>query len=216
MTLLSIAEAQVQSHSKNIVVVLPTSLPELARRPGIAFQLYSGSGDGKCYLYIEQHHGQRLLVLDVTDPAHIKQVNAISLSVPGPYEFVQTLANSTFLIRFGNHGGIAMIDLGKPNSPVLKGTSALYFPGPVEPMGRSGFLMAREPEFGSPATPRDYEVVDSSNPAGPSLLCTVKQVNAKIDRSETGTIFLLGSEGLTVIRRPQTEDRYKTDQSYTN
>jgi hypothetical protein len=30
-------------------------------------------------------------VLDVTDPAHIKQVNAIPLSVPGPFDFVRTI-----------------------------------------------------------------------------------------------------------------------------
>ena len=33
------AQAQVVSHSQDIVVVLPSSLPELVQRHGIAFQL---------------------------------------------------------------------------------------------------------------------------------------------------------------------------------
>ena len=42
-----IAEAEIVSHSKNIVIELPTDLPELAQHRGIALQLYSGNEDGK-------------------------------------------------------------------------------------------------------------------------------------------------------------------------
>jgi hypothetical protein len=38
---------------------------------------------------------------------------------------------------------------------------------------------------------------------------TVAQVKHKLVKNDTGTTFLLGSEGLTVIRRPRVEDEYK-------
>jgi hypothetical protein len=36
----------------------------------------------------------------------------------------------------------------------------------------------------------------------------VKQVSGETARDETGTTFLLGSDGLTVIRHPQVEEKY--------
>jgi hypothetical protein len=210
------AKSEVVSHSNNIVVVLPANLPELARRRGIAEQVYSGSSDGSCYLYIEQHQGERLLVLNVTDPAHVKQVGAVPLTVPGPFDFVRMLGGSDYLIRFRNNLGMAVLDLRKPRTPVLTIARALEHPGQTESLGNSAFLMVSDHQMNSPAIPRDYQVVDTSNPENPSLLFTVKQVNCEIARDETGTTFLLGSEGLTIIRRPRIEESYKKAQDYTN
>jgi len=212
----AMAEALVVSHSRNVVVVMPGSLPELAQRHGIAFQLYSESGDGSCYLYIEQHNGERLLVPDVTDPAHIKQVKAVPLSVPGPFDFVRTLGNAAILVQFRSNLGMAVLDVRKPKAPALKLVSALQYPGHTESLGDSAFLMVRERQADVPVVPRDYQVVDTSDPVDPALLFTVKQVNNKIARDETGTTFLLGAEGFTVIRRPRVEEKYKTAQAYTN
>jgi hypothetical protein len=39
-------------------------------------------------------------------------------------------------------------------------------------------------------------------------------VTSKLERNETGTTFLLGHDGLTIIRRPQVEYRYKSEQGY--
>jgi hypothetical protein len=211
-----LAESEVVSHSKNIVVELPASLPELARRHGIAEQVYSESSDGSCYLYIEQHQGERLLVLNVTDPARVKQVNAVPLAVPGPFDFVRILGGSAYLIRFRNNLGMAVLDLRKPKTPVLKIAGALEYPGQTESIGNSAFLMVSDHQMNAPGIPRDYQVVDTSNPEDTSLLFTVKQVNCEIARDETGTTFLLGSDGLTIIRRPRAEERYKQAQSYTN
>jgi hypothetical protein len=52
-------------------------------------------------------------------------------------------------------------------------------------------------------------VVGSFNPANPVLLDTVRLVTDKTTRDETGTTFLLGSEGLTIIRRPRVEEETK-------
>jgi hypothetical protein len=208
--------AQVASHSKDVVVVTPGNLPELAQRHGIAFQLYTQSGDGRCYLYIEQHMGQRLLVLDVTDPAHIKQVNAISLSAPGPFDFVRAIRSSAILVQFRNNLGMALLDVRKPKAPALKRVSTLQTSGYTESLGDSAFLTVNERPNDALVVPRDYQIVDTSNPRKPALLFTVKQVNDKIARDETGTTFLLGAEGLTVIRRPRVEEKYRLAETYTN
>jgi hypothetical protein len=43
-------------------------------------------------------------------------------------------------------------------------------------------------------------------------LDTVRLVTDKTTRDETGTTFLLGSEGLTIIRRPRVEEEYEIHQ----
>src|ERR1035441_4914799 len=56
----------------NLVVVVPTELPELARRAGEAMLLRE-TVDGRALLYIEQNQGARMAILDVTDPSHVKR-----------------------------------------------------------------------------------------------------------------------------------------------
>jgi hypothetical protein len=211
-----IAEAQVISHSKDVVVVLPASLPELAHRHGIAFQLYSGSGDGSCYLYIEQHQGARLLVLNVTDPGHVILTKAVPLTVPGPFDFVRMVGTSAYLVRFRNEQGIGVLDLRKPKDPVLKMIDNLQLLGRTESLDGTAFLATEGQAMSDSEVPQDYQVVDTSNPANPSVLFTVKKVSGEIARDETGTTFLLGADGLTIIRRPRVEEQYKTAESYTN
>ena len=92
----------------------------------------------------------------------------------------------------------------------------LQHAGYSESLGDSTLLIVDQLRFDSPAIARDYQVVDTSNPADPFLLYTVKQVNATLSRNETGTTFLLGHDGLTIIRRPQVEDQFQTEQRFTN
>jgi hypothetical protein len=147
------AEKLIISHSKDVVVVLPAALPSLAQRHGIAFRLYSESGDGSCYLYIEQHEGERLLVLDVTDPTHIKQVKAVSLAVPGPFDFVRELRPWAILVQFRNNLGLAVLDLRKPKTPQLRPVSGLQYPRRTESLGDSAFLMVDEQQTDVPVVP---------------------------------------------------------------
>jgi hypothetical protein len=214
--LVGTAKAQIASHSKDIVIEQPTNLPELAQEPGIAFQLYTESGDGSAYLYIEQQNGARLVALDVTDPARVKIVRTVSLSVPGPFDFVQPLNDSAILVRFRNNMGEAALDLRKAKAPALRPLSGLQHFGHTEPLGDSAFLMVDEARVEGQPAPRDYQVVDTSNPANPTLLYTAKLVGSIITRNETGTTFLLGLDGLTIIRQPRVEERYQEEQSYTN
>jgi hypothetical protein len=52
----------------------------------------------------------------------------------------------------------------------------------------------------------NVQVIDVTG--APRLLATVTQVTRTISRPETGTVFLLGDQGLTVIRRIDVERQY--------
>jgi len=216
LVLAGAAQAQVASRSKEIVIVKPASLPTPAQEPGIAMQLYSEAGGGNAYLYIEQNQGQHLLVLDVTDPVNVRMVGDVNLAVPGPFDFVGTSGRSALLISFRDNSGMAALDLRKPRTPTLKAAPNMQAPVYSEPLDGSVFLFAGHRTMEAPAIARNYRVVDLSNPAEPSLLWTAKQVIATLSREETGTTFLLGSDGLTIIRRPQIEEQYRYERAFTN
>jgi hypothetical protein len=210
------ASAQIVSHSKNLVIEQPTNLPEFAQRPGIAFHLYTESGDGNAYLYVEQHHGQRLVIFNVTDPGHVKMVRTVNLAVPAPFEFAEPVGTSAILVRFDNNQGVAVLDLHKAKAPVLKTIRGLQYSGHAEPLSQSTFMVANNPPMDTVNVSRDYQVVDASNAANPVLLYTANLVTRTITRDETGTTFLLGQNGLTIIRRPRVEEEYQAEQRASN
>jgi hypothetical protein len=149
------AEAQIVSHSKNLVIEQPTNLPELAQRPGIAFYLNTESGDGNAYLYVEQHNGLRLVVFDVTDPGHVKMVRAVNLSVPAPFEFAGPTGTSSILVRFNNNQGLAVLDLHNAKAPELKTVNGLQYTGYAEPLGESAFMVTNNPSMKAASVSRD-------------------------------------------------------------
>lgn len=206
------AKAEVASHSKNLIIEQPANLPELAQHPGIAFHLYTESGDGGAYLYVEQHNGQRLVVFDVTDPAHVKTVRSVNLAVPAPFKFAEPVGTSAILVRFDNNRGVAVLDLHQAKAPVLRTVSALQYSGQAEPLGESTFMVTNNPTMDLTNASRDYQIVDASDATNPVLLYTANRVTCTITRDETGTTFLLGQKGLTVIRRPRVEEEYQAEQ----
>jgi LVIVD repeat len=203
-------QAQIKSHSGNLIVEQPADLPEMAQTPGQALFLYQG-GDGETYLYVEQHNGGRLAIFDATDPAKIKAVAAVPVKAPGAFEFVRPLNDRTELVRFRDSGQLVELDLKEPKSPTLK-TGDPLGKGHTESLGQSGLVMLNGHYRYVGAEAHDYHLVDVSNPAGPTPLATIKQVKHKLVNEETGTTYLLGSDGLTVIRRPRVEEDYKIEQ----
>jgi hypothetical protein len=99
--------------------------------------------------------------------------------------------------------------------PVIGPVSLVQNLGISEPLGDTALLMVSSRQMDAPVIPLDYQVVDISNPELP-LIFTARQVTRKLEREETGTTFLLGSEGLTVIRRPRMEQEYQSRQSTAN
>jgi len=212
-SLFLVVQAPAEAHSKTneLIVVQPKDLPEQAQMPGNSFFLYSDSS-GSTYLFVEQQQGARLTAFDVTDPGKIKVVVSTPITAPGAFDFVRPLGAHGELVRFRDNKSVAVLDLHKVKAPTLQMIDALSEAGSTEALGESGFLMVNEPYNYVRATPRDYQVVDISSPSAPRLLATVAQVKHKLVKDDTGTTFLLGSEGLTVIRRTRIEDDYRTHQ----
>jgi len=204
-------QAEIKSHSKNLIVEQPADLPEMAQTPGQSLFLYQ-AGDGETYLYVEQEKGARLAVFNVTDPAKIQTASSVVLNTPRAFDFVRQLNDRSELIRFRDNLQVAVLDLHKPKSPTLKIVNALNEPGHTESLGETGFLMINGPYKYVSAMAHDYQVVDMSNPTGPTILATTKQVKHTVVNGETGTTYLLGGDGLTVVRRPRVEEDYKLHQ----
>ena len=85
----SFAAAEVISESKGVVVLQPQDLPQLSRAAGQSMELVS-PGNGKTYLYIEQQQLAQLLILDVTDMAHIKEAGTVKLDLPAAFDFASS------------------------------------------------------------------------------------------------------------------------------
>jgi hypothetical protein len=204
-------EAEIKSRSGNQIVVEPSDLPEMARTPGQSLFLYNAA-DGETYLYVEQHNGARLAVFDVTDPAKIKAAASVSIHAPEAFDFVRYLNDRTELVRFRDSGRRAELDLREPKSPTLKIASSLSEPGHSESLGQTGLVMINGHYRYVGGVAHDYNLVDVSNPAHPTPVATVKQVKHKVVNEETSTAYLLGSDGLTVIRRPRVEEDHKIEQ----
>jgi len=205
----SAVHAEVRSKSNDIIVLQPTDLPEQAQTPGNSFFLYSDN-DGSTYLYIEQQQGARLTTFNVTDPSKIKFVSSTMLTSPAPFDFVRPVGGRAELIRFRDGNGVAVLDLHTAKKPTLKIISGLSESGSTEPLGEQAFMLISEPYNYTRAIPRDYQVIDISSPSDPLLVTTVKEVKHRVVNGDTGTTFLLGSGGLTVIRRLSVENDYKT------
>jgi hypothetical protein len=105
--------------SSNIVAVLSTDLPELSRQPGDEMFLRDAI-DGRTFLYVEQNHGAKLAVFDVTDPRHVKSGGSVQLGTHGPFDFVSPLGGEKELVRFRLDQGEAVLDFHRVSSPSLK------------------------------------------------------------------------------------------------
>jgi hypothetical protein len=206
----SSAEAEIHSRSKQLVVMEAPDLPEQAQTPGNSLFLHSDSA-GSTYLYIEQQRGTRVSVFDVTDPARIRLVVSTPLAAEGAFDFVRPLGDHAELVYFRDSQKEAVLDLRKTKRPVLRMISTVTDLGPAETLGESALLVTSQAHQYAPAVARDYQVIDIAASV-PTQLATVKDVKHRATNDETGTTFLLGSDGLTVVRRPGVEEEYKVNQ----
>jgi hypothetical protein len=211
----SIASAEVSSRSKDIVIEQPKDLPELAQAAGQAMEIRS-LGNGSTYLYIEQQPLGRIAILDVTDPAHIKNVGVAQILAPAAFDFVRSLGSSAELISFRDNKGSAILDFRKPKEPTLILPSSLQQATRIDSIGDTGLLLTNVPRLTVESLPRDYQIVDASDPRAPQVLVKVGNVVKRLTNPDTGTTFLLASNGLTVIRQPKVEEAYRTENPPTN
>ena len=103
------AQAIAAVNSKDVVVEFSSDLPEFAQGHSEAMYWYY-TGHDDVVLYLEQDHGRKLSILDVTDPAKITMVGQVSIDAPSAFDFVQSLrGGSSVLIHFRNDCGFGVI-----------------------------------------------------------------------------------------------------------
>jgi hypothetical protein len=198
-------------HSKTIVVESPSQLPVLAENDSEAMCLYE-TGDGRTLLYIEGQGGHELTVLDVTDPARIKAVTRTQLASKTAFDFVQDVGGRGELIRFRDGSGVALISFKNWKRPVLAEGLTSDQADSSEALGETGLLLVSNDVVRKPTSdPRNYKVIDTSNPSQPALLASIPVVKQCLTKADTGTLFLLNSEGVTVVRRLRVEQEHQID-----
>lgn len=196
--------------SKSIIIESPSSLPEAAQHGGQAMYLHT-TRDDRAILYVEQDQGRTLAIFDVSDPANIKSVAKASIAAPAGYDFVRAAGDSAALIHYRDHSGFALINFKQYKQPVLVETPQMQHPAEAQPLGNNSFLLTSASRPSAGAQDPEYQVVDASNPSAPAVLADVKGVQQTLVRVETGTLFLLGDNGLTVVRRPNVEQDYLSE-----
>jgi hypothetical protein len=197
---------------KDIVVLQTRDLPEIAQSAGQSMALHT-LGNGSTYLYIEQQQFGRLAILDVTDLSHVKAVGVAHLDISAPFDFVRPLGDSAELVCFRGEGGAAVLDLHHPKQPALTSVNGLRHVASTEALGGTGFLLLNNSKNGTELIATDYQILDTSNPNSPRLLATVANVQQKLTSQMIGAVYLLGSDGLTIVRRPRVEEENETSKS---
>jgi hypothetical protein len=201
--------------SKTIVVLQPQDLPQAAQATGESMALHVLE-NGLTYLYVEQQQIGQLAIFDVTDPARIRPVGLAKLDAPGIFDFGETVNDSAILVSFRDGTGAALLDLHQPKAPVLSPAAAFLGGTRAEKLGRFGLVMANETKVAGVPVAHDYTIVDTSNPGAPRLLDTVKHVKKELANESMGTTYLLGEDGLTVVRRPAVELTERQQSNYSN
>lgn len=202
-------QAMAAVNSKDIVVDFPSDLPEIAQRHTEAMYVYD-TGHNEVVLYLEQDHGQKLSILDVTDPAKISALGEVSINAPSAFDFVQGLrGGSSVLIHFRNHSGFGVISFRNYKQPRLRLEPNDIHPATVQRDGGSALLFVST--SGGAAQPPDvqYEVVNVVSASDQKPLATIQGVKQRLDMPESGSIYLLSDSGLYVIRRLERERSYE-------
>src|SRR6266567_7679749 len=125
------ARAAEHPQSKTIVVETPSHLTQLAQAAAEAMYLHH-TNDGQVFLYLETDKGQKLSILNVSDPAQIKAVAEVAIGAKEPFDFVQDAGDSAALVRYRLTSGFALISFKNYKHPVIAQVSQLTAGGNVE------------------------------------------------------------------------------------
>ena len=198
-------------HSKTIMVQSSSTVPGLAQANSEAMYLQK-TGDGRALLYVESAGGTELTTLDVTDPAKIRRVAETRLGAASVFDFVEPIGRHNVLIRYRDGSGEALVDIKHSNHPVLESASALAGAEAAEKLGETGLLSAST-DVVAPMVQNDpiYTVWDNTHAAHPNVLATIPGVMQRLSNEDTGTLFLLSKDGVTVVRRLRVEEDHKIE-----
>ncbi|MGA8441875.1 MAG: hypothetical protein WB762_19825 [Candidatus Sulfotelmatobacter sp.] len=204
------AQAATGTQSRTLVVQSPSDLPVLAQKDGEGMYLHN-TGQGTTVLYVEAENGSKLIVLDVTDPAKIRRVSEVPLAASSAFDFVRSIRGDV-LIRYRNGSGDALLSFKHYKQPQLVDATAFGSSEILETVGRSGLLLTTTNVAHDPVSdPQSYQLLDTASASGPRLLATIPGVTQCLSNPDTGTLFLLNDDGVTVIRRPRIEKQHETE-----
>ena len=198
-------------HSKTIRVESSSTLPGLAQANSEAMYLHK-SADGQALLYIESAGGSEITVLDVTDPARIRRVADARLGATSAFDFVEPVGQDNVLIRYRDGSGEALLNVKRSSRPILEQASGVEGTEAAEKLGETGLLSAST-DVVAPIVQNDpiYTVWDNSHAAHPAVLATIPGVMQRLANEDTGTLFFLSKDGITVVRRLRVEEDHKID-----
>ena len=220
VTTIAANAANNKPHSTTLVVESPSDSPALAQANSEAMYLYMDR-DGRTLLYVESAEGTKLTALDVSDPAKIQRLGETQLVASGAFDFVEPVGNNSALIRYRDGSGEAVLSFKNCKHPVLGSASAaLTNTEGAEKLGKGGLLSTAGNTAGSIIASSDptYKVWDTSKGSDPTLLTTIPGVTQRLSNEDTGTLFLLTRDGITMTRRPRVEQEHKIelmDEDYT-
>jgi hypothetical protein len=199
-------------HSRTIVVQSPSDTPVLAQTNSEAMYLHN-SGDGRTVLYIESAEGTKLTALDVSDPGRIRRLSEAELDAPSRFDFVESVGSDSALVRYRDGSGEALLSFKHSKHPVLGDASALTGTETAEKLGETALLSASTNAAVAPIVDNDptYKVWDDSKASHPNLLATIPGVTQRLSNDDTGTLFFLSENGITVVRRLRVEEDHKID-----
>jgi hypothetical protein len=201
---LTVAFNQADAYVRTNLVVQP-----IAATTDAQDLMLHGDDNGSTFLYVEQQKGALLSVYDVTDPAKIKLDASVETGARSSYDFVGAMGSSE-LIKFRDGSGSGVIDLHKAKAPKLTAIAGAL-PTSIEVLGDAGYLASSSqtgPATETALVPREVQVIATTT-AAPQIVSTVANVTRQVARPETGTTFLLGQNGVTVIRQAATERAYE-------
>jgi hypothetical protein len=199
-------------HSRTIVVQSPSDTPVLAQANSEAMYLHE-SGDGSTVLYVESAEGTKLTALDVSDPGKIRRLAETKLVVPSRFDFVESVGNDSALVRYRDGSGEALLSFKQFKHPVLADASALTGTEAAEKLGETALLLASTNAAVAPIGDSDptYKVWDDCKTSRPKLLATIPGVTQRLSNEDTGTLFFLSKNGITVVRRLRVEEDHEID-----
>jgi hypothetical protein len=195
---------------KTVIVESPSALPELAQPDGEALYLHA-RGDGRTVLFVEGIGGKNISILDVTNPARIHGIARADVSATGPFDFLKSLDDRAILISYRDQTGLAVLDLKNFDRPIVTRISSDARAIPTQTIDDSGALLQASTHraLASETRAADFQVIDTSAPLRPEVVAIVPGVKQTLLKEDTGTLFLLSSRGITVIRHPGAERDYE-------
>ena len=201
------ASASIYRPASTLVVQQPTTA-QVAGEDILLREL----GNGQTYLYVEEQNGGLLAAFDVTDPGHIKLASSVETGLRGSFNFVRPVGSSSELIRFQDGSGDSVIDFHKAKAPRV-GLIEGGLSDPSENLGDSGYLAVGPLLRRTAVSPQPHDIQVVETAGAPRLLATVTNVKQQVTRPETGTVFLLGDKGVTLVRRLDVEQQHALDEA---